>query len=200
MLGARPDRSSVCASRIPAIAEPQRADAAAIVKSGRMTAAGLRVVLVVLAAVFIARTAAASLSVQGQVSTWFTLNDADPRRQASACGMSGLSFEHQLPESRLVDGEISINAFGFGESPGWDDLDTTGRLRIAGGAGSRHHGSRRSGFRRSISVRLLSAAALVRQRRRAIHCRSPGRLRALVREYFPRNFTVWAWGLWETNT
>ena len=44
-----------------------------------MSAAGLRLVLVVSAAVLIARTAAAQpLSVQGQVSTWFTLNDADP--------------------------------------------------------------------------------------------------------------------------
>ena len=44
-----------------------------------MTTACLRLVFIVSAAVLMTRTATGqSVSVQGQVSTWFTLNDADP--------------------------------------------------------------------------------------------------------------------------
>src|SRR5262245_19249237 len=98
-----------------------------------MTAACVRLVFVIFvsAAVLVTRPAAAqSVSVQGQVSTWFTLNDADPSTPGIGVRyVPALSLERPLTESRLVDGEVSINVYGSGESPGWHDLDTTGRVK-----------------------------------------------------------------------
>jgi hypothetical protein len=112
-----------------------------------------------------------------------------------------LSFERQLPESRLVDGEISINAYGFGESPGWDDLDTTGRLKLYRVWG-RFKTSRFEG-RVGLQKINFGSALLLRPLRwfDSVDPRDPlqiteGVYGLLVREYFPRNFTVWAWGLY----
>ena len=168
-----------------------------------MTPACLSFALVVSAAVLITGTAAAQpLSVQGQVSTWFTLNDADPSTPSVGVRyVPALSFEHQLPESRLVDGEIAINAYGFGESPGWDDLDTTGRLKLYRGWG-RFKTSRFEG-RVGLQKINFGSALLLRPLRwfDSVDPRDPlqiteGVYGLLVREYFPRNFTVWAWGLY----
>jgi hypothetical protein len=168
-----------------------------------MTAACLRLALVVSAAILATRTVAAQpLSVQGQISTWFTLNDADPSTPSVGVRyVPALSVEHQLPESRLVDGEISINAYGFGESPGWDDLDTTGRLKLYRVWG-RFKTSRFEG-RVGLQKINFGSALLLRPLRwfDSVDPRDPlqiteGVYGLLVREYFPRNFTVWVWGLY----
>jgi hypothetical protein len=168
-----------------------------------MTPACLSLTLVVSAAVLITGTAAAQpFSMQGQVSTWFTLNDTDPSTPSVGVRyLPALSFEHQLPESRLVDGEIAINAYGFGESPGWDELDTTGRLKVYRGWG-RFKTSRFEG-RVGLQKINFGSALLLRPLRwfDSVDPRDPlqiteGVYGLLVREYFPRNFTVWAWGLY----
>jgi hypothetical protein len=168
-----------------------------------MTAASLRLVFVVWAAVLIAHTAAAqTVSVQGQVSTWFTLNDADPSTPGIGVRyVPALSVEHQLSESRLVDGEVSINAYGFGESPGWNDLDTTGRLKPYR-VWARFKTSRFEA-RGGLQKVNFGSALLLRPLRwfDSVDPRDPlqiteGVYGLLVREYLPHDFTVWAWGLY----
>ena len=167
-----------------------------------MTAA-VRVAVAVFVAVLITQTASAQpVSVQGQLSTWFTLNDADPSTPGVGVRyLPSLSLERQLAESRLVDGEISINAYGFGESPGWDDVDTTGRLK-AYRVWARFKTSRFEA-RGGLQKINFGSALLLRPLRwfDSVDPRDPlqitdGVYGLLVREYLPRNFTVWAWGLY----
>jgi hypothetical protein len=168
-----------------------------------MTAACLRLIFVVSAAVLMTRTAAAqSVSVQGQASTWFTLNDADPSTPGVGVRyVPALSLERQLTESRLVDGEISLNAYGYGESPGWHDLDTTGRLKPYR-VWARFKTSRFEA-RGGLQKINFGSALLLRPLRwfDSVDPRDPlqiteGVYALLVREYLPRNYTVWAWGLY----
>ena len=167
-----------------------------------MTAA-VRMAVAVFVAVSITRTASAQpVSVQGQLSTWFTLNDADPSTPGVGVRyLPSLSLARQLAESRLVDGEISINAYGFGESPGWDDVDTTGRLK-AYRVWARFKTSRFEA-RGGLQKINFGSALLLRPLRwfDSVDPRDPlqitdGVYGLLVREYLPRNFTVWAWGLY----
>lgn len=167
-----------------------------------MTAA-VRVAVAVFVAVLITQTASAQpVSVQGQLSTWFTLNDADPSTPGVGVRyLPSLSLERRLAESRLVDGEISINAYGFGESPGWDDVDTTGRLK-AYRVWARFKTSRFEA-RGGLQKINFGSALLLRPLRwfDSVDPRDPlqitdGVYGLLVREYLPRNFTVWAWGLY----
>jgi len=168
-----------------------------------MTTACVRCVLVVSAVVFVTQTTLAQpVSVQGQLSTWFTLNDADPSTPGVGVRyLPSLSLERQLAESRLVDGEISINAYGFGESPGWDDVDTTGRLK-AYRVWARFKTSRFEA-RGGLQKINFGSALLLRPLRwfDSVDPRDPlqitdGVYGLLVREYLPRNFTVWVWGLY----
>jgi len=168
-----------------------------------MTTACVRCVLVVSAVVFVTQTTLAQpVSVQGQLSTWFTLNDADPSTPGVGVRyLPSLSLERRLAESRLVDGEISINAYGFGESPGWDDVDTTGRLK-AYRVWARFKTSRFEA-RGGLQKINFGSALLLRPLRwfDSVDPRDPlqitdGVYGLLVREYLPRNFTVWVWGLY----
>ena len=168
-----------------------------------MTGSCVRLVFVLTVAVSMTRTAAAqSVSVQGQVSTWFTLNDADPSTPGLGVRyVPALSVEHQLTESRLVDGEISLNAYGYGESPGWHDLDTTGRLKPYR-VWARFKTSRFEA-RGGLQKINFGSALLLRPLRwfDSVDPRDPlqiteGVYGLLVREYLPRNYTVWAWGLY----
>ena len=163
----------------------------------------LRVAVVIFVAVLIARTVSAQpVSVQGQLSTWFTLNDADPSTPGVGVRyLPSLSLERPLAESRLVDGEISINAYGFGESPGWDDVDTTGRLK-AYRVWARFKTARFEA-RGGLQKINFGSALLLRPLRwfDSVDPRDPlqiteGVYGVLVREYLPRNFTVWGWGLY----
>src|SRR5262245_48775413 len=168
-----------------------------------MTTTCLRCVLVVSAVVFVTQTTfAQSVSMQGQLSTWFTLNDADPSTPGVGVRyLPSLSLERQLAESRLVDGELSINAYGFGESPGWDDVDTTGRLK-AYRVWARFKTSRFEA-RGGLQKINFGSALLLRPLRwfDSVDPRDPlqitdGVYGLLVREYLPRNFTVWGWALY----
>jgi hypothetical protein len=168
-----------------------------------MTAACLHLVVMLSAAVLLTRTAAAqSVSVQGQVSTWFTLNDADPSTPGVGVRyVPALSLERQLTESRLVDGEVSLNAYGFGESPGWRALDATGRLKPYR-VWARFKTSRFEA-RGGLQKINFGSALLLRPLRwfDSVDPRDPlqiteGVYGLLVREYLPRNYTVWAWGLY----
>jgi hypothetical protein len=163
----------------------------------------VRMAVVFQLALLIARTAASQpLSVQGQLSTWFTVSDDG----SSTAGIGiryvpTLSLERQLPKSRVIDGEVAINAYGFGESRSWHDLDTTGRLK-AYRAWARFKTSRFEG-RLGLQKINFGSALLLRPLRwfDSVDPRDPlqitdGVYGLLVREYFPRDFTVWAWGLY----
>src|SRR5947207_8559155 len=168
-----------------------------------MTAACPRIALVLAFAALTTRMAAAQpVSVQGQVSTWFTLNDTSPSTPSAGVRyVPTLSLARQLPESRLIDGEISVNAYGFGESPGWHDLDATGRLKPYR-VWARFKTTRFEG-RVGLQKINFGSALLLRPLRwfDSVDPRDPlqitdGVYGLLVREYLPRNFTVWAWGLY----
>jgi hypothetical protein len=169
-----------------------------------MTATALvRIAVLFQVVLLITQTATAQpLSVQGQLSTWFTLNDASPSTPSTGVRyIPALSLERQLPEGRLIDGEVSANAYGFVESRGWHDLDTTGRLK-AYRAWARFKTSRFEG-RVGLQKINFGSALLLRPLRwfDSVDPRDPlqitdGVYGLLVREYLPRNFTVWAWGLY----
>jgi hypothetical protein len=169
-----------------------------------MTATALvRIAVLFQVVLLITQTATAQpLSVQGQLSTWFTLNDASPSTPSVGVRyIPALSLERQLPEGRLIDGEVSANAYGFVESRGWHDLDTTGRLK-AYRAWARFKTSRFEG-RVGLQKINFGSALLLRPLRwfDSVDPRDPlqitdGVYGLLVREYLPRNFTVWAWGLY----
>src|SRR5689334_21815649 len=87
--------------------------------------------LAILAGSLIAHAAdGQTLTLQGQLSSWFIL--ADSRPSSSVAGIRyvpTLSVGKDLPGSRLIDGEVSVNAYGFGESRSWDDVDTEGNVK-----------------------------------------------------------------------
>jgi len=167
------------------------------------TTAFVRIAIVFQLALLITRPAASqALSLQGQLSTWFTVSEEG----SSTAGIGvryvpTLSLEGRLPNSRVIDGEVSINAYGFGESRGWHDLDSTGRLK-AYRAWARFKTPRFEG-RLGLQKINFGSALLLRPLRwfDSVDPRDPlqitdGVYGLLVREYFPRDFTVWAWGLY----
>lgn len=162
-----------------------------------------RIAVVFQLALLLNGTAASqTLAVQGQLSTWFTLNDDRPSTPGIGVRyVPTLSLEQQLPQSRTIDGEVSVNAYGLGESRGWRDLDTTGRLKPYR-AWVRFKTARFEG-RAGLQKINFGSALLLRPLRwfDSVDPRDPlqitdGVYGLLLREYLPRNFTVWAWGLY----
>lgn len=168
-----------------------------------MTALPARAVVVIQAVLFLARAAGAqTLTLQGQLSSWFTLADTQP--STSVVGvryLPTLSIEHALPQSRLVDGEVSINAYGFGESRSWDGVDTEGNIKPY--RGWVRFKSPRFEARAGLQKINFGSALLLRPLRwfDSVDPRDPlqltdGVYALLLRGYLPRNVTAWGWGLY----
>src|SRR5262249_24762513 len=69
-------------------------------------------------------------ALQGQLSTWFILNDGEPSTPGVGVRyVPTLSLERQLPDGRLIDGELSLNVYGIGEWPDWRDSETEGHVK-----------------------------------------------------------------------
>jgi hypothetical protein len=71
-----------------------------------------------------------TLEVQGQLSTWVTLND-----QNSTTAVLGLRYlptltiDQALPAERRVDAELSLNAYAAAPVGGADDLSATAKVK-----------------------------------------------------------------------
>ena len=112
-----------------------------------------------------------------------------------------VSLERSLAPARSIDGELSLNAYGFGQSPGWRDLDATGHLKPYR-VWARFKTSRFEG-RVGLQKINFGSAVLLRPLRwfDSVDPRDPlqitdGVYGLLLREYFPGNFTMWVWGLY----
>jgi hypothetical protein len=168
-----------------------------------MTALPARALVAIQAVLFLARAAdAQTLTLQGQLSSWFTV--ADTRPSTSIAGvryLPTLSIEQPLPDSRLIDGEVSVNAYGFGEARSWEEVDTDGNVKPY--RGWVRFKSTRFEARAGLQKINFGSALLLRPLRwfDSVDPRDPlqltdGVYAVLLRGYLPRNFTVWGWGLY----
>jgi hypothetical protein len=162
-----------------------------------------RIAAMVCVLLFITRTAASqTMSVEGQLSTWFILNDERPSTPGIGVRyLPTLSLARPLAADRVIDAEVALNAYGFGQSPGWHDLDTTGRVKPYR-LWARFKTSRFEG-RVGLQKINFGSAVLLRPLRwfDSVDPRDPlqitdGVYGLLVREYFPGNYTGWLWGLY----
>jgi hypothetical protein len=143
-----------------------------------------------------------TLTLQGQLSSWFIL--ADSRPSTSVAGIRyvpTLSVEKELSDSRLIDGEVAVNAYGFGESRSWDDVDTEGHVKPY--RGWVRFKSTRFEARGGLQKINFGSALLLRPLRwfDSVDPRDPlqltdGVYAVLVRGFMPHNVTAWGWGLY----
>jgi hypothetical protein len=142
------------------------------------------------------------LTLQGQLSAWFTLSDGRPSTPIVGIRyVPTLSVERQLPDNRVIDGEAAVNAYGFGTSPSWRDVDGEGHIKPY--RGWVRFKSSRFEARAGLQKINFGSALLLRPLRwfDSVDPRDPlqlteGVYAVLLRGYLPRDFTVWGWGLY----
>jgi hypothetical protein len=168
-----------------------------------MTALTGRAAVAILAVLFIASAAdGQTLTLQGQLSSWFILADSQPSTSVAGIRyLPTLSIEQQLSDSRLIDGEVSVNVYGFGESRSWQGLDGEGNVKPY--RGWVRFKSTRFEARAGLQKINFGSALLLRPLRwfDSVDPRDPlqltdGVYAVLLRGYLPRNFTAWGWGLY----
>jgi len=169
-----------------------------------MAALCARVAVAIQVALFIARPVDCQTTVtfQGQLSTWFILNDSEPSTPGvGARYVPTLSIAHQLPDARLVDGEASINTYGLGESPNWQEVN--GEAHVKPYRGWIRYKTPRFEARGGLQQINFGPALILRPLRwfDSVDPRDPlqlteGVYALLLRGYLPHNFTVWGWGLY----
>lgn len=70
------------------------------------------------------------LAFHGQLSGWFILNDVKPSTpRVGLRYLPSVSAAKKLPKERAIDGELSLNAYLGGESPGWKGFDASRRIK-----------------------------------------------------------------------
>ena len=157
--------------------------------------------------------AAQTLNLQGQLSGWFIVNDQEPSTPVfSVRYLPSLMVERTFGKDRLLDGELSVNAYATAEAADWDRLSGTSRLKPYR-AWARVKTSR---FETRIGLQKINfgSATLLRPLMwfDSVDPRDPlqiteGVYGVLPRFYLPNEITVWAWGLygssrpkgWEAN-
>src|SRR5581483_2980634 len=168
-----------------------------------MTTSCARVAAALLVVLLITRPAdCQTVTLQGQLSTWFLLNDGEPSTPGvGARYVPTLSVEHPLPDARLIDGEVSINAYGLGESPSWEDVN--GEAHLKPYRGWIRYKTPRFEARGGLQKINFGSALVLRPLRwfDSVDPRDPlqlteGVYALLLRGYLPHNFTVWGWGLY----
>jgi hypothetical protein len=162
-----------------------------------------RVGLAILAGFLIARAAdGQTLTLEGQLSSWFILADSRPSTAIAGIRyVPTLSVAKELPDSRLIDGEVSVNAYGFGESRSWDGADGEGHVKPY--RGWVRFKSTRFEARAGLQKINFGSALLLRPLRwfDSVDPRDPlqltdGVYAVLVRGFLPHNVTAWVWGLY----
>ena len=153
------------------------------------------------------------LNFQGQLSSWFILNNQRPSTPVlSLRYLPTLTMEKKLPQEREVDVELSMNAYAPAQAPDWRDVQATAIVKPYR-VWTRFKTSR---FEARIGLQNINfgSATLLRplmwfdsvDPRDPLQI-TPGVYAALLRYYFPNNATVWTWGLygnkrpkgWETS-
>ena len=148
---------------------------------------------------------AQTLDLNGQLSGWFIVNDQEPSTPVfSVRYLPSLMVERTFSEDRLVDGELSVNAFASAEAADWDRLSGTSRLKPYR-AWARVKTSR---FETRIGLQKINfgSATLIRPLMwfDSVDPRDPlqmteGVYGVLPRFYLPNEITVWAWGLYGSD-
>jgi hypothetical protein len=146
-----------------------------------------------------------TFGVQGQLSSWFIINDQQPSTPGIGLRyLPTLTVEKTLPAERSLGGELSMNGYASAQAPDWQDLQATSRLKPYR-VWARFKTSR---FEARIGLQRINfgSATLLRPLMwfDSVDPRDPlqitdGVYGALLRHYLPNNVTVWAWGLYGNN-
>jgi hypothetical protein len=147
-----------------------------------------------------------SFRLEGQLSTWFTLNDEEPSTPGIGIRYLPLfSVEKPLAGDRMLDGELSLNVYGAGNSPGWERVDTTGRVKAYRAWG--RYKSSRFEVRGGLQKINFGSATLLRPLMwfDSVDPRDPlqitdGVKGVLVRQFLSRDYSVWVWGLYGNDS
>jgi hypothetical protein len=142
------------------------------------------------------------VTLQGQLSSWFTISDTQPSTPVIGLRyVPTLSLQQQLADSRSIDGEAAVNVYGLSESRSWQNLDAEGHIKPY--RGWVRFKSSRFEARAGLQKINFGSALLLRPLRwfDSVDPRDPlqlteGVYAVLLREYLPRDFTVWGWGLY----
>jgi hypothetical protein len=145
---------------------------------------------------------AQTFRAQGQLSSWFIINDQRPTTPAAGLRyVPSLTLEKQLTTERTLDGELSINGFASTEAPGWQDLHATSRFKPYR-VWARFKTPR---FEARLGLQKINfgSATLLRPLMwfDSVDPRDPlqitdGVYGVLLRQYLPNNITIWEWGLY----
>jgi hypothetical protein len=140
--------------------------------------------------------------LQGQLSTWFVLNDGRP-----STPLVGLRYiptvmlERPLANERVFDGEVSLNAHAAAWAPDWREVDGTSAAK-AYRVWARLKTTR---FETRVGLQKINfgSATLLRPLMwfDSVDPRDPlqitdGVYGILFRSFLPNNVTVWTWGLY----
>ena len=147
------------------------------------------------------RAFAQSVDLQGQLSTWFVLNDNPSTPTAGIRYIPSLMFERPLDDERAFDVEVSLNVYASAQAPDWQDVDGTS-------AGKPYRVWARfktARFEARVGLQKINfgSATLLRPLMwfDSVDPRDPlqitnGVYAVLFRYFLPSNATVWAWGLY----
>jgi hypothetical protein len=145
---------------------------------------------------------AQSVDLQGQLSTWFVLNDDNPSTPTVGIRyLPSLMFERPLGGERAFDVEVSLNVYASAQAPDWQDVNGTS----AGKAYRVWARFKTSRFEARVGLQKINfgSATLLRPLMwfDSVDPRDPlqitnGVYAVLLRYFFPSNATVWTWGLY----
>jgi hypothetical protein len=176
---------------------------------------GLRLAVAVLLAFATSRTTLAQgIDLQGQLSTWFILNDETPSTPTLGIRyLPALMVERPLGGERLFDLEVSLNGYASAQAPDWRNVDGES-VGKAYRVWARFKTTR---FETRVGLQKINfgSATLLRPLMwfDSVDPRDPlqitdGVYAVLLRYFLPNNATVWTWGLygntrrkgWEIST
>lgn len=145
---------------------------------------------------------AQSLNFQGQVSGWTTINGR--RLDQSQLGLRylpELNVEKSLSRGFKLNAELALNAYGAGRFDGWNDLNTSGKvkpyrlwLRLASAQFEARLGLQKINFGSAALLRPLMWFDRV-DPRDPLQL-TDGVYALLLRYYFLNNANLWLWGLY----
>jgi hypothetical protein len=148
---------------------------------------------------------AQTLDVNGQLSGWFIVNDQEPSTPVFGVRyLPSLMVQRTFGEDRILDGELTVNAFASAEAADWDRLSGSSRLKPYR-AWARVKTAR---FEARIGLQKINfgSATLLRPLMwfDSVDPRDPlqiteGVYGVLPRFYLPNEITVWAWGLYGSD-
>jgi hypothetical protein len=148
---------------------------------------------------------AQTVDVNGQLSGWFIVNDQEPSTPVFGVRyLPSLMVQRTFADDRVLDGELTVNAFASAEAADWDRFSGSSRLKPYR-AWARVKTQR---FEARIGLQKINfgSATLLRPLMwfDSVDPRDPlqiteGVYGVLPRFYLPNEITVWAWGLYGSD-